>query len=208
MEHVSIDDIESTPYDDLHTGRRDLATPLGTDHLAITHYVLESGERFSGSVHAHMDQEEVFVVLEGEVTFEVARVGGEQDEQNGLDEQDEQNGLDEQDEQNGLDEHDEYDRQDVKDGQNGVELTVAEREAIRFAPGAFQSGRNDGDERVVALALGAPRDSDDIRITRIPALDDRDVSCPDCGHDHLQIGREGEAELVCPECGAEVEIAE
>ncbi|OIB58364.1 cupin [Natrialba sp. SSL1] len=191
MEHISIDDIESAPYDDLHTGRRDLATALGTDHLAITHYVLESGERFSGSVHAHMDQEEVFVVLEGEVTFEVARVGGEQDEQN---------------EQNGLDEHDKYDRQDVKDGQNGRELTVAEREAIRFAPGEFQSGRNDGDERVVALALGAPRDSDDVRITRIPVLDDRDVSCPDCDHDHLRIGREAEAELVCPECGTGVEI--
>ncbi|ELZ01482.1 hypothetical protein C482_06899 [Natrialba chahannaoensis JCM 10990] len=176
MEHVSITDIEPTPYDDLHADRRELATPLGTDHLAITHYVLESGERFSGSVHAHMDQEEVFVVLEGEVTFEVARVGGEQDEPS---------------EQN---------------EQEGVELTVSEREAIRFAPGEFQSGRNDGDERVVALALGAPRDSDDVRITRIPVLNDRDVSCPDCDHDHLRIGREGEAELVCPECGAGVEI--
>ncbi|ELY92980.1 hypothetical protein C483_06610 [Natrialba hulunbeirensis JCM 10989] len=193
MEHISIDNIESTPYDDLHTDRRDLAAPLGTDHLAITHYVLESGERFSGSVHAHMDQEEVFVVLEGEVTFEVVRVDGEHDEQ---------------DEQNGLDEHDEYDEQDERDETDGVELTVAEREAIRFAPGEFQSGRNDGDERVVALALGAPRDSDDVRITRIPVLDDRDVSCPDCDHDHLRIGREGEAELICPECGTGVEIAE
>jgi hypothetical protein len=42
-------------------------------------------------------------------------------------------------------------------------------------------GRNDTDELVVALAIGAPRSSQDVRIDRIPTMDDRDISCPECG---------------------------
>ena len=122
MEHVSIDDVDSNPYDDdLHAERRALADPLDIGHVALTRYVLEPGDRFSGSIHAHFDQEEVFVVLEGEATF-VTR-----SDERGEDES-------------------EYD-----------EVAVAENEAIRFAPGEFQSGRNDGDERVVALAARGDR---------------------------------------------------
>ena len=162
MDRIAIDDVAPEPYDeDLHTDRRDLTEPLALEGVSVVRYALEPGERFSGSAHAHPDQEEVFIVLEGEATFEVPLDGP---------------------------------------GSELAEITVAKNEAIRFAPGEFQSGRNDGDERVVALALGAPRDSDDVRISRIPVLGDRDVSCPDCDRDHMRISR-GDAEFECPDCG-------
>ena len=170
MNRVAIDDLEPRPYDEeLHADRRPLSDPLGTEHVAITRYILEPGERFSGSVHAHFDQEEVFVVLEGEATFEVPSDGS---------------------------------------GSDPVEITVAENEVIRFAPGEFQSGRNDGEERVVALALGAPRDTEDIRISRIPVLDDRDVSCPDCEADHMRISSDEDADFECPDCEAMLSLEE
>ena len=169
MNRVAIGDLEPKPYDDeLHADRRPLSDPLGTDHVAITRYVLEPGERFSGSVHAHFDQEEVFVVLEGEATFEAYP----NDERGG----------------------------------DPIEITVTEGEVIRFSPGEFQSGRNDSKERVIALALGAPRDTEDIRISRIPALDGRDVSCPDCECDHMRISMAEDAEFECPNCEATLNL--
>jgi len=45
-------------------------------------------------------------------------------------------------------------------------------EVVRFAPGEFQRGVNEGEERVVAFALGAPRDPGDTEIRR---------HCDDCG---------------------------
>ncbi|MXV64546.1 cupin domain-containing protein [Natronorubrum sp. JWXQ-INN-674] len=166
MEHVAIDDIDSEPYDDLHADRRSLTDPLGADGVAITRYVLEPGERFSGSVHAHMDQEEVFVVLEGEATFETW----------------------------------------TGEGDTNIEVTVGENEVVRFPPGEFQSGRNAGDDRVVALALGAPRKTEDIRIARIPVLDDRNVACPDCECDHMRISSADDAEFECPACAATLDL--
>ena len=156
MRKVSIDDVSPEPADEYHSDRRALSDPLNTTDVAITRYVLEPGERFSGSVHAHMDQEEVFVVLEGEATFET----------------------------------------------EADEVVVRENEVIRFGPGEFQTGANDGDGPVVALALGAPRETEDVRISRISVLDDRDVTCPDCGHDHMRIPTGDEPGLVCPACGA------
>ena len=173
MERVSIADLEPTPYDeDLHSDRREIGTALDAEHVAIVRFALEPGERLSGSVHAHADQEEVFVVLEGTVTFDVERLAdGSDDESAPIDEP--------------------------------RELTVAENEAIRFAPGEFQSGRNATDSRAVVLALGAPRDTEDIRISRIPVLDDGDVSCPDCGRDSMRIPADHEESgLECPDCGA------
>ena len=160
MQKVSIDDVPPEPAAEYHADRRPLSDPLNTSDVALTRYVLEPGERFSGSVHAHMDQEEVFVVLEGEATFET----------------------------------------------DGGEVTVGEDEAIRFGAGEFQTGWNDGDGPVVALALGAPRDTEDVRISRIPVLEDRDVACPDCGHDHMRVSGDEEAGLVCPACGSRLVI--
>ena len=148
MERVSIDDVKPDTFDD-DVDRRGLSAPLGATGVAINRYRIPPGEGFPGGLHAHMDQEEVFVVIDGVATFE------------------------------------------TMDG----EVTVGEREAIRFAPGEFQSGRNESDGDLVALALGAPRDSEDVRIP---------VECPDCGHGDMrpEAGEDGPT-LVCPACGTE-----
>ena len=71
-------------------------------------------------------------------------------------------------------------------------VTVDEGEAIRFPPGEFQSGRNEGTDPLVVLAIGAPRDTDDVRVP---------ISCTDCDHDDLRLElAEGAVSFVCPEC--------
>jgi len=150
MEKVSIGDIEANAFGS-DIDRRGLSDPLGMTDFALNRYRLDPGERFSGGMHAHMDQEEVFVILEGEATFE------------------------------------------TMDG----EVTVGEAEVIRFAPGEFQSGKNDSDGEVVAFAMGAPRDSEDVRLPQ---------DCPECGHDNVRAipGDDG-FDLQCPECGAKLD---
>jgi len=150
MEKVSIDDVEPNAFGS-EIDRRGLSAPLGTTDLALNRYRLDPGERFSGGMHAHMDQEEVFVIVAGEATFE------------------------------------------TMDG----EVTVGEGEVIRFAPGEFQSGKNDSDGEIVAFAMGAPRDSEDVRVPQ---------DCPECGHDNMRAipGDDG-FDLQCPECGAELD---
>ncbi len=152
MEHVSIDEVEPTAMG-AEIDRRGLSDPLDTDELALNHYRLEPGERLSGAVHTHMDQEEVFVVVEGEATFERPAAD---------------------------------------------DLTVGAGEAVRFAPGEYQSGVNDGDGELRVFGLGAPRDSEDVRVPG---------ECPECGHGNLRIvpRESGEGfDNVCPECGTEV----
>ncbi|WP_435065655.1 cupin domain-containing protein [Halobaculum sp. EA56] len=126
-----------------------LGDALVTEHVAINRYRLPPGDGFPGGLHAHADQEEVFVVIEGEATFETL------------------------------------------DG----EVTVAAGGAVRFAPGEYQTGENRGDEELVALALGAPRESDDVRV---PA------TCPDCGAVGLRLDADGSGTVFrCPDCGVE-----
>ena len=150
MEKVSIGDVEPNAFGG-DIDRRGLSAPLETTDLALNRYRLDPGERFSGGMHAHMDQEEVFVIVEGEATFE------------------------------------------TMDG----EVTVGEAEVIRFAPGEFQSGKNDSDGEVVAFAMGAPRDSEDVRLPQ---------NCPECGHDNVRaIPGEDGFDLECPDCGAELD---
>lgn len=178
MDRVSVDDVEPAT-DDRERERRGLTANLGTTDVAINHYRLEPGERISG-LHAHGDQEEVFVVVEGTATFETlapTRGAGPPSE----------------------------------DGElsvgAGEEVSVGAGEAIRFAPGEFQSGKNDSDGAVVVYALGAPPDSEDVRIP---------LACPECGHDSLRptlveggAAADGAAAdgatpvLRCPDCGGE-----
>lgn len=73
MERIGFEAVDDASYDDLHADRRVLTEALGATELAIARYVLAPGDRLSGAVHAHPDQEEVFVVLAGEVTFETGR---------------------------------------------------------------------------------------------------------------------------------------
>lgn len=148
MEKIPIDEVNSLSIG-TDSDRRGLSDALGTTHVAINHYRLSPGDGFPGGLHCHMDQEEVFVVLEGTATFETL---------------------------------------------NG-EITVGEGEAIRFAPGEFQSGTNESDGPLVALALGAPRETEDIRTP---------VECPECGHDDLRLDFDEDGlTLVCPDCGTE-----
>lgn len=85
------------------------------------------------------------------------------------------------------------------DPENGGEtVTVGAGELVRFAPGEWQQGWNRGDERVRALALGAPADSDETTMLR---------ECADCGEQtaqRIEATESGEELLtLCLDCDAE-----
>ena len=79
-------------------------------------------------------------------------------------------------------------------GRTGEGVTLNAGEAVRFAPGEFQSGWNDSEEPLVVLAMGAPRDSENVRLP---------VDCPECGHGGMCMDVSERIELVCPDCGIE-----
>jgi len=163
MRKTSIDAVDPQADEGVYTDRRSLTGPLNASNVAVVRYVLDPGERFSGAVHAHADQEELFLVVSGTAVFE------------------------------------------TEDG----DVTVDAGEAVRFAPGEFQSGRNASDDPVVAFAIGAPRESDDVRVSRVPVLDDADVSCPECGRDDMRLAdADGDrnADFVCPDCDATLSV--
>ncbi|WP_435155709.1 cupin domain-containing protein [Haladaptatus sp. DFWS20] len=76
--------------------------------------------------------------------------------------------------------HTHFDQEEVFYIQSGTatfetkedDVVVEASEIVRFAPGDYQRGRNDGDERVVALVLGAPQESESGELLR---------DCPECG---------------------------
>ncbi|PSP77181.1 cupin [Halobacteriales archaeon QS_1_68_20] len=168
MRRVSIDDVESTSLG-RGVDRRDLAGPLGATDVAVNRYRLPPGERFSSGLHAHPDQEELFVVLSGEATFETWTPA----------------------------EGDQTGHEDASPAGEADEVVGRAGEAVRFAPGEYQSGANSGDDDLVALAIGAPRDGADVRVP---------LACPACGHvDRRATLVEGTPALVCPDCGDESE---
>jgi len=170
MKRTAIDAVEQSETD-AAVGRYRLSEALETDEMAINHYRIPPGDGLPAGLHAHLDQEEVFVVLEGEATFETlpprdgdgsGTAGGSADD-----------GLPDE----------------------AGEVTVEAGEAIRVAPGEFQSGHNDADEDLIVLALDAPPDSEDVRLP---------FSCPDCGHGALRLDvGEDDLTFACPDCGAE-----
>ena len=155
MERVDMDAVEqaalSGPVD-----RRDLGRALGTTDVAVMYYELDPGENFSGGYHTHLDQEEIFYVLEGEAEFRT----------------------------------------------ESGKLAVGAGEAIRFAPGEFQTGYNhrDNDVRLRGLALGAPMGMDETVSI---------FECPDCGeagkHDVDLDETGGTVTTTCRACGFEME---
>jgi uncharacterized cupin superfamily protein len=71
MEHVTVDELDTFPHPlDATDGARALADALGTTDVAMNHYTLAPGEAPDGGYHTHLDQEEIFYVLEGTVTFD------------------------------------------------------------------------------------------------------------------------------------------
>ncbi|WP_336003120.1 cupin domain-containing protein [Halorientalis halophila] len=71
MEKVAVDDVEiqNNPLG-VHSVRKPVSDALGTTDFAFNYFELQPGESFSGGMHRHHDQEEVFYVLEGTATFE------------------------------------------------------------------------------------------------------------------------------------------
>lgn len=151
METVNVDDLDNVARS--ATVTKHPTDPLVLSNIALNYYELKSGDSFSGGLHTHMNQEEVFCVLDGTATFEM---------------------LDE-------------------------EITVESGEVIRFPPGEYQEGRNEGDERVRALAIGAPRESGE---TRTP------LPCRTCGESdyHISHVHEDGITLKCPECSHEIDV--
>ena len=150
MDHTNVDDVDDRmgPADT----KRKVGDALGATDMVLNYYELEPGESFGFGYHRHSDQEEVFYVATGTVTFE------------------------------------------TEDGT----VTVAEREAVRFEPGEWQLGTNEGEERVVALAMGAPAEMGETEMLR---------ECADCDgrtEQQLELTDDRDAILtLCAECGAE-----
>jgi mannose-6-phosphate isomerase-like protein (cupin superfamily) len=161
MEKTAVDEVTAEPHPmGVNTERRPLSDVLGTEHVAIVHYELKPGEQFSAGLHAHHDQEEVFVVLSGTATFE--------------------------------------------HGERGESSTTVEGgEAIRFAPGEFQCGRNESDGPVVGLAIAAPGRRHDWDEIESPA------PCEECGTvtGHGVRAPDGGMVIYCLDCGAETRVA-
>jgi len=77
-------------------------------------------------------------------------------------------------------------------------VSVDAGEAIRFVPGEYQRGINTGDQRVVALAIGAPKETGDSKILR--ECDTCDERTPNT----VERVEGGDATITrCLECGAE-----
>lgn len=80
------------------------------------------------------------------------------------------------------------------------EVEVHAGEVVRFAPGEFQLGRNAGEERVRALAIGAPGETTEIEYLR---------PCGECGEATIQtpaVDREAMVfEIRCEACESVVD---
>jgi len=150
MEKASVESVENRSRSS--DVRKFMTDALDLDDVSLNYFELEPGESFSGGMHTHTNQEEIFFVIEGTATFNT--------------------------------------RDD--------EVEVEENEAVRFPPGEYQEGLNEGDGRVRALALGAPQDQGETR-TLFP--------CGECGAEYhtVDVGGEG-ITLTCPDCGNEMEM--
>ncbi|WP_136717124.1 cupin domain-containing protein [Halorientalis salina] len=150
MDQTNVDDVDDRmgPAD----VKRPVSDALGTTDMVLNYYELAPGESLGFGYHRHSDQEEVFYIAQGTVTFE------------------------------------------TEEG----DVTATEGECVRFEPGEWQLGTNEGEERVVALAMGAPEEMGDTEMLR---------ECTDCGgrtEQELELTDDRDAILtLCVECGAE-----
>lgn len=131
------------------TVKRRLAPALNAEQIALNYYELAPGDSFAFGYHKHENQEEIFYIQQGTVTFQT----------------------------------------DTGD------VTVEAGDCVRFSPGEFQQGTNEGEEHVIALAIGAPQETTDTEILR---------DCPTCGeetHQTIEFSDENNALLtICLTC--------
>jgi len=74
MEHATVEELES--FDRAGASVRSLTEALGPGDVSINHYTLEEGDRFSIGMYTHVDQEEIFYVIEGDRGVRDARRRG------------------------------------------------------------------------------------------------------------------------------------
>jgi mannose-6-phosphate isomerase-like protein (cupin superfamily) len=128
MKHIAIDDVTEEPHPmGVNSDRRVVSDALDADDVAVIRFDLAPGEQFSGGLHTHHDQEELFYILEGTATWDV---GPEPDA--------------------------DHAERHASERPETEEVVVEAGEVIRFPPGQFQCGRNKSDGRVVGLAVAAP----------------------------------------------------
>lgn len=149
MERVRIKDIEPAATNSPADVVRLLSPALDTDGLAVNYFEVEPSENVGYAYHRHLDQEEVFRVQQGIVTF----------------------------------------------GTEAGDVEVNAGEVIRFGPGEFQLGRNLGEERAHVLAIGAPRQSEELEYLQ---------DCPTCEEKTIQVPEIRETPkailIRCTEC--------
>ncbi|WP_331235562.1 hypothetical protein [Natronorarus salvus] len=76
MERVRIEAVEQPATNSPADVVRPLSDALGTTDLAIDHFDLAPGDSIGYENHRHLEQEEVFDVQRGTVTFETGAVEG------------------------------------------------------------------------------------------------------------------------------------
>ncbi|MFB6106473.1 MAG: cupin domain-containing protein [Halobacteriaceae archaeon] len=150
MRRVTLSEQES------RMGPADVEAPLtdvlGLTHSAINYYELDPCESPAYGYHAHESQEEVFYVVEGELTFRTAE----------------------------------------------GDVAVSAGELVRFGPGEYQRGVNEGDDRVRVLAVGAPQEAGETDVRRHCA------SCEAETPQTLELADDRSAVVAyCEICGAE-----
>lgn len=70
MEKVSVTDIDTVPHlMGVNSERRPVSRTIDDMGFAMVIFELEPGEAFSGAPHKHLDQEELFYILEGTATW-------------------------------------------------------------------------------------------------------------------------------------------
>lgn len=184
MRVARLDRIDLVDFGD-GSEQRKLTEALASDAVAINHYRVAPGDELPGGLHAHMDQEEVFVVIGGRASFET--LSGEISVSAG--------------------EVVRFDRGDFRSGKN-----PAEDELEVLAIGAPPSS---ADARIPfeCSACGHPDLRSGFAAERIrficPQCETASVAtaCPGCGGDDLRASLGGDDRPVvrCRGCGTEFE---
>lgn len=77
-------------------------------------------------------------------------------------------------------------------------IEVGEDEIIRFGPGEYQEAKNESEDRVRAIAFGAPQEMGETRSA---------LSCRECGAEyHTVEPSKDHVTLICPDCGNQFDV--